>query len=69
MTSNFGSMAEVAEKAAILIDPYDVNSITEGILKAIKNRDKLVKLGINRIKNFSWEKTAKETLKVYEEST
>lgn len=69
VTSNFGSMAEVAEKAAILIDPYDVNSIVEGILKAIKNRDKLVKLGINRIKNFSWEKTAKETLKVYEEST
>ena len=68
VTSNFGSMAEVAGKAAVLVDPYDVNSITEGILEAISNKEKLIRLGSERVKLFSWQKTAEETLKVYRES-
>ncbi|OGM25396.1 hypothetical protein A2715_05100 [Candidatus Woesebacteria bacterium RIFCSPHIGHO2_01_FULL_39_32] len=67
VTSNIGSMVEVAGKAAILVDPYDADSIAEGILDALKNKEKLVKLGLKRAKQFSWEKTAKETLKVYNE--
>ncbi len=69
VTSNLGSMAEVAGRAAVLVDPYDVYSIYEGIRKAILNRSKLIKLGLKRLKNYSWERTAKETLKVYLESS
>jgi len=32
-------------------------------------QEKLIKLGTDRVKQFSWEKTVKETLKIYEEST
>ncbi len=65
VTSNISSMPEVAGDAAILVDPYDVNSIVEGIEKALKAPKGLIEKGIARVKDFSWEKTAKETLAVY----
>lgn len=68
VTSNMGSMAEVAGKAAVLVDPYNVGDIAEGISEAIKNREKFVKLGKERLKQFSWQKTAERTLEVYKES-
>lgn len=68
ITSNIGSMAEVSGKASILVDPYNINSIVEGVFKAISNRDKLIERGIMRNKKYSWQKTAQMTLKVYSES-
>lgn len=68
VTSNISSMPEVAGDAAVLVDPYSTDSIVEGIKKALSTRQTLIKKGIARVKKFSWEKTAKETLKVYEES-
>jgi glycosyltransferase involved in cell wall biosynthesis len=68
VTSNIGSMTEVGEDAAILVDPYNVNSIADGVLEAISNKEKYVKLGRKRVKQFSWERNAKETLKVYKEA-
>jgi len=68
VTSDFGSMKEVAGNGAVLVDPYNVESITEGIRKALNIKNTLIKKGISQIKKFSWEKTARETLKVYQES-
>ncbi len=68
VTSNCSSMAEIADKAAVLVDPKSVESIAEGIKKIIENkklRNDLIKKGKERLKNFSWQKTAKETLEVY----
>lgn len=65
VTSDRGSMSEVAGSAAILVDPYDTNSIRDGMMDAITNSKSLIKRGIKRAKRFSWEKVAKETLKVY----
>lgn len=68
LTSNVSSMPEVAGKAAVLVDPYSVEAILKGILRLRSGqvREKLIKLGFENIKRFSWEKTAKETLKVLE---
>jgi len=68
VTSNYGSMLEVASNAAALVDPYDVNSIAEGIEKALRGPKGLIEKGLERVKDFSWEKTAKMTLDVYNES-
>src|SRR4030042_1899513 len=68
VTSNFGSMAEVAGKAAVFVDPYDTYSIAEGVLKAISGKEGFIKKGLAHVKNFSWQKTAKMTLRVYMES-
>ena len=68
VTSNISSMPEVAGGAAVLVDPYDVNSIAEGIKKALDGPKGLIEKGIARVKDFSWEKTAKMTLNVYNEA-
>lgn len=68
VTSNISSMPEVAGDAAELVDPYDPFSISEGIKKVLNGPRGFVKKGLIRIKDFSWKKTAEETLRVYKEA-
>jgi len=68
VTSNIGSMIEVSGGAAILVDPYDVNSIADGITEALNKPKTLIDKGLKRVKDFSWQKCAEETLKVYKEA-
>lgn len=68
VTSNVSSMPEVAGNAAILVDPYEVDSIAEGIARALRGPKALIEKGYERVKQFSWEETAKKTLAVYNES-
>ena len=68
VTSNTSSIPEVTGDAAILIDPNDPIQLAEAILKVISDsqlRQDLIKKGKARAKLFSWERTAKETLKAY----
>ncbi len=68
VTSDVSSMPEVAGNAAVLVDPSSVDSIAEGIKKALDNKKGLVEKGIKRAKEFSWQKAAEETLEVYREA-
>ncbi len=68
ITSNFGSMAEIAEQAALLVDPHSTDEIQSAIVKIIENqnlRNSLISLGFSRVQNFTWDKCAKETFDVY----
>lgn len=65
VTSNVSSMPEVAGNAAILVNPESISDIADGIVKAVFKSGQLVKQGKIRIKDFSWEKTARETAEVY----
>ncbi len=70
ITSNASSLPEVAGDAAITVDPHDANTLAKAMYDVLTNdqlRENLMKKGLERAKLFSWEKTAKETLKVYEE--
>ncbi len=66
-TSNSSSLPEVAGNSALYFNPKDINNMTEVIKQVIlegRNSNR-IKLGLSRVKNFTWEKTAKETLSVY----
>lgn len=55
--------------AVLYFDPKDQKDLEEKISKVLKNekiRDGLIKKGFERVGEFSWEKTAKETLRIYE---
>ncbi|HBB35115.1 MAG TPA: glycosyl transferase family 1 [Cyanobacteria bacterium UBA8803] len=68
VTSHTSSLPEVAGDAALLIDPNDPNHLAEAILKIISDsqlRQELIQKGKQRAGLFSWERTAKETLKAY----
>lgn len=69
VTSNTSSLSEVAGGAAILVDPLDTKSIVEGFKKVLESKAELIKKGKKRVKMFSWEKTARETLKVYDKAS
>lgn len=69
ITSNYGAMKEVAGKAAIFVNPNSVISVERAMTKIIGNtklRSSLINKGRVRARRFSWEKTAKETLRIYE---
>ena len=64
-----GSLPEAAEDAALYVDAYDVLSMANGIGELYFNKDlqhKLSQKGLAQVKKFSWENTAKETIKAYE---
>ena len=61
ITSNVTSMPEVAGNAAITVNPHKPDEIALAMEKIFSDnilREKLIKLGIERSKNFSWEKSA-----------
>jgi len=69
LTSNCSSMKEISGNASLLIDPMSENEINSGLKKIIEDkslRKDLIDKGKQRLKFFSWEKCAKETIKVYE---
>jgi glycosyltransferase involved in cell wall biosynthesis len=68
VASNTSSLPEVAGDAALFIDPNDPIQLAEAILKVISDRQlrqELIDKGQKRAKLFSWERTARETLKAY----
>ena len=67
--STNGSLGEVVGNAAAIADPQDVNSIANqlGLLATdAKLRERLRQAGFARAKQFDWNRTARETLSLYE---
>lgn len=70
ITSSSSSLPEVVGNAGIMVSPYDVDGLAKAMYEVLTNeglKEELRKRGLKRAKLFSWRKTAKETLKVYEE--
>ena len=63
--SHTSSFPEVVGDAALMIDPYNFGEIAwamEEVLTESELRDDLISDGLVRVKNFSWDRSAKETL-------
>jgi glycosyltransferase involved in cell wall biosynthesis len=68
ITSNRSSMLEVAGEAALLVDPEDVEGLAsalERVLTDAELRRDLRARGLARAKQFTWDRTARETIAVY----
>ncbi|MBF0298515.1 MAG: glycosyltransferase family 4 protein [Oligoflexia bacterium] len=67
--SNCSSLPEIAGKAAACyFDPIDTTSILNAVTKVCHDKNlriQMIKEGFEQLKNFSWKKTAKETLNIY----
>jgi glycosyltransferase involved in cell wall biosynthesis len=69
--SNATSIPEVVGDAALLFDPHDPEAIADAIHQVLTDeelRRRLIQAGRERCRQFSWERTARETLKVLEEA-
>jgi len=70
VVSNVASLPEVCGDAAYYIDPHDVESIAQGIHRVLTDeslKQGLIKKGLERVKLFSWEQSAREHIKIFEE--
>ncbi len=71
LTSNVSSMPEVAGEAALYVDPFDVDSIADGLVRLASDstlRHGLSRDGRERVKLFTWDKMAERMLWVYQKA-
>jgi len=68
VASNKASIPEIVGNAGILVDLNDdcVKEFAESILKILDKNVKVDRKALERSMKFSWEKTARETLEVYQ---
>ena len=65
VAANNSSLVEIVGEVGVLFDPYSSQNLTEVLKKVLEDnnwRDKLRKKGLEKTKDFSWEKCARETL-------
>lgn len=69
VASHTSSLPEIGGDAACYFDPHDPSSLVKSLESVITNdhvREHYINKGLVRVKEFSWERTAHETKKVYE---
>jgi glycosyltransferase involved in cell wall biosynthesis len=70
VTSNISSLPEVAGDAALLVDPYDPVAIADGIERVLTDeglRRELRRRGLERARQFSWQRSVDRVHEIYEE--
>lgn len=68
ITSETSAMKEIAGSRGICINPYNENDIAENMLKLEEDKElykKQTAYGLERVKIFTWENTAKKVLEIY----
>ncbi len=69
LSSNKASLPEVVGDAGVLVNPFNIEEVTNNIYELLTNenlRKKCIERGLIRAKQFSWEAVAKRFIKVYE---
>ena len=67
ITSNTSALAEVGSGAALLVDPTDVPSITDAMLRIYGDehlRESLIEQGRIKRKEYNWDQTAEDVYKI-----
>jgi len=70
LTSDRGSLAEVAGDDALIVDPTSVDSMADGLLKLARDpqlRESLKRRGLLRASDFTWSEAARSIIKIYQE--
>ncbi len=68
LVSNVSSLPEIVGNAGLTFDPYSMDQIEQAVRTVISDKklqQKYSKMGLERVKQFSWEKMAKTILKVF----
>lgn len=68
IASNVTSVPEVVGDGGLLINPRDIDNLYESMLRVLSDKElrkKLIASGIAKSRDLSWEKTANETISVY----
>lgn len=70
IASNVAALPEVVGSAGLLVDPLETEELAQAISSVLTREDLRAALrqrGLERARQFSWERTARQTLQLYEE--
>jgi glycosyltransferase involved in cell wall biosynthesis len=70
ITSNISSLPEVVGDAAVLIDPYQPESIADAMKRVLSDdrlREDLRARGLARARHFSWDRSIRRVHEIYTE--
>ena len=65
LTSNTGAAHEISGSFAKKVDPYDIDSISEGIDSILNFSSEIIIQAKNHARSFRWERSAQEILAIY----
>jgi glycosyltransferase involved in cell wall biosynthesis len=68
VVSNCGSLPEVVGDAGLLVEPEDVDAIATAVVRVLTDpvlRTELIARGLERARQFTWDRTAMATLDLY----
>lgn len=68
ITSNVSSLPEVAGKAAIMVNPYEVEAIADAIRRVLDDsalKASMIEKGFAQAAKFTWENSARQLLQIY----
>ena len=66
--ADVASLPEIADDAALFVNPLDTAQLTEALIKFATDQDlraSFIEKGLAQARKFDWEKTARETLEIY----
>ncbi|MEQ8673412.1 MAG: glycosyltransferase family 1 protein [Aggregatilineales bacterium] len=69
LTSSVSSLPEVAGDATVLVNPYDLDAIVDGLQRLITDdtlRKSLIVKGFTQAKQFTWERSAQHLKEIYD---
>ena len=69
VVSNVASLPEICGEAALYVNPRSVDSIADAMVKVISDeslRKSLIQYGYERVKEFTWQRSADKHLKVFD---
>ncbi|HEV2288801.1 MAG TPA: glycosyltransferase family 1 protein [Candidatus Acidoferrales bacterium] len=72
VASNVSSLPEILGDAALLVNPENVFEIARGIQRVLTDdslRRDLIERGYDQVRRYSWERTARQLLEIYEETS
>ena len=72
ITSNVSSIPEVVGNAAVLVEPMDIQTISESVVRLKQDSiysQKLISQGFMRAKQLTWKKSAEHLVSIYEQLT
>jgi glycosyltransferase involved in cell wall biosynthesis len=62
------SLPEVVDGSALMVNPYNINDMTRALKEILTDenlKNRLIKQGLEQVKKFSWENTAKKYLEIF----
>lgn len=69
VTSNVSSLPEVTGEAGLMVNPYDVDEITESLRRLIVSSDlraDLIQRGFEQARRFTWDQSARHLYDIYQ---